>query len=89
MATPFFDKVVPRLLRPLETGGRSIRPSLIHGDLWHGNAETDAETGEPVIFDAASFYAHNECKSAKTLVAATTAAGDIGLTAADEQMRSR
>ncbi|KAI1477792.1 Fructosamine kinase-domain-containing protein [Daldinia eschscholtzii] len=60
MITPFFDKVVPRLLRPLETGGRSIRPSLIHGDLWHGNAETDAETGAPVIFDAASFYAHNE-----------------------------
>ncbi|KAL7626088.1 hypothetical protein AAE478_002858 [Parahypoxylon ruwenzoriense] len=58
--TPFFEKVIPRLLRPLETGGRSIRPSLIHGDLWHGNATTDAETGAPVIFDAASFYAHNE-----------------------------
>ncbi|KAI0114724.1 Fructosamine kinase-domain-containing protein [Daldinia grandis] len=60
MIAPFFDKVVPRLLRPLETGGRSIRPCLIHGDLWHGNAETDADTGLPVIFDAASFYAHNE-----------------------------
>ncbi|KAI0433457.1 Fructosamine kinase-domain-containing protein [Xylaria sp. FL1042] len=33
---PFFEKVVPHLLRPLiETGGRSIQPSLIHGDLWH------------------------------------------------------
>ncbi|KAI1644309.1 Fructosamine kinase-domain-containing protein [Daldinia loculata] len=62
MIAPFFDKVVPRLLRPLETGGRSIQPCLIHGDLWHGNAETDAETGLPVIFDAASFYAHNECE---------------------------
>ncbi|KAI0007863.1 Fructosamine kinase-domain-containing protein [Xylariaceae sp. FL0662B] len=57
---PFFDKVVPRLLRPLETGGRAIRPALVHGDLWHGNADVDAETGTPVIFDAASFYAHNE-----------------------------
>ncbi|KAI0844839.1 Fructosamine kinase-domain-containing protein [Daldinia vernicosa] len=60
MIAPFFDKVIPRLLRPLETGGRSIQPCLIHGDLWHGNAETDAETGLPIVFDAASFYAHNE-----------------------------
>lgn len=63
MIAPFFEKVILRLLRPLETGGRSIRPTLIHGDLWHGNAETDAETGQPIIFDAASFYAHNECKT--------------------------
>lgn len=61
LAQPFLEKVVPRLLRPLETGGRKIRPSLIHGDLWHGNASTDADTDEPVIFDAACFYAHNEC----------------------------
>ncbi|KAI0382769.1 Fructosamine kinase-domain-containing protein [Hypomontagnella monticulosa] len=60
MVTPFFDKVIPRLLRPLETAGRSIQPTLIHGDLWHGNTEMDAETGQPIIFDAASFYAHNE-----------------------------
>lgn len=26
-------KVIPRLLRPLETGGREIRPCLIHSDL--------------------------------------------------------
>ncbi|KAI1410632.1 Fructosamine kinase-domain-containing protein [Hypoxylon sp. FL1857] len=60
MITPFFEKVIPRLLRPLGTGGHSICPSLIHGDLWHGNAETDVETGLPIIFDAASYYAHNE-----------------------------
>ncbi|PNH37113.1 hypothetical protein VD0004_g9658 [Verticillium dahliae] len=57
---PFFSNVIPRLLRPLETDGRSITPSLIHGDLWHGNVATDADTQEPVIFDAASSYAHNE-----------------------------
>ena len=33
LAEPFFSKVIPRLLRPLETGGRHIRPLLIHGDL--------------------------------------------------------
>ena len=28
------DKAVMRLLRPLETEGRSIKPCLVHGDLW-------------------------------------------------------
>ncbi|KAK7962920.1 uncharacterized protein PG986_003745 [Apiospora aurea] len=60
LMVPFFNKVIPRLLRPMEIEGRSIRPSLIHGDLWHGNTSTDSETGLPIIFDAASFYAHNE-----------------------------
>jgi protein-ribulosamine 3-kinase len=59
---PFFAKVVPRLLRPLETGGRTIKPSLVHGDLWHGNATMDGDTDLPIIFDAACFYAHNECE---------------------------
>ncbi|RYP35085.1 hypothetical protein DL767_003990 [Monosporascus sp. MG133] len=60
LSEPFFEKVIPRLLRPLGTGGHSIRPSLIHGDLWHGNASMDKDSGMPIIFDAASFYAHNE-----------------------------
>jgi protein-ribulosamine 3-kinase len=41
--------VTPRLCRPLETGGRSIRPHLIHGDLWDGNASFVKITGLPVI----------------------------------------
>lgn len=61
LSIPFFEKVVPRLLRPLETGGRSIKPSLVHGDLWHGNTSTDVDTDLPIIYDAACFYAHNEC----------------------------
>ena len=64
---PFFAKVVPRLLRPLETGGRSIKPCLVHGDCWHGNAIMNAETNRPIIFDAACFYAHNECVSTSNL----------------------
>jgi fructosamine-3-kinase len=58
---PFLDKVIPRLLRPLETGGRSIQPVLIHGDLWIGNVSTREDTGEPMIFDASAFWGHNEC----------------------------
>ena len=56
------EKVIPRLCRPLETGGRSIKPLLIHGDLWDGNASVVVQTGQPVIYDAAAMYAHNECE---------------------------
>jgi fructosamine-3-kinase len=57
-----FDKVIPRLLRPLESNGRKIQPSLVHGDLWYGNASVIDETGDPIVFDPSSFWAHNECK---------------------------
>ena len=33
------EKVIARLLRPLQIGGRSIKPSLCHGDLWDGNVQ--------------------------------------------------
>ncbi|KAJ9261309.1 hypothetical protein DTO212C5_8349 [Paecilomyces variotii] len=55
-----FDKVIPRLLRPLESDGRSVKPSLVHGDLWYANSGIDVKTGTPVVFDACCFYAHNE-----------------------------
>ncbi|KAI1269034.1 hypothetical protein F5Y18DRAFT_439599 [Xylariaceae sp. FL1019] len=53
-------KVIPRLLRPLQTDGRTLTPTLVHGDLWDGNASVDLSTGSPRIFDGVSFYAHNE-----------------------------
>ncbi|KAH9889620.1 Fructosamine kinase-domain-containing protein [Xylariomycetidae sp. FL2044] len=55
-----FDKVIPRLLRPLESEGRSIKPCLVHGDLWYANSGLDIETDACLVFDACSFYAHNE-----------------------------
>lgn len=54
------EKVIPRLLEPLQANGRTIKPSICHGDLWDENSATDLETGEPFIFDTGSFYAHNE-----------------------------
>ncbi|KFY40756.1 hypothetical protein V495_05287 [Pseudogymnoascus sp. VKM F-4514 (FW-929)] len=36
------------------------KPSLVHGDLWCGNAAVDSETGYPLVYDPSSFYAHNE-----------------------------
>lgn len=56
-------KVIPRLLRPLETGGREIRPCLIHSDLWPGNVKLDAETDQLLIFDSCAYWGHNECRS--------------------------
>lgn len=57
-----FLKVIPRLIRPLETEGRRIEPILCHGDLWDGNVSVDKATGQPKIFDPAPVYAHRECK---------------------------
>ena len=62
------EKVIPRLLRPMETGGQSIKPALVHGDLWCGNAAVDTQADRPLIYDPASFYAHNECKISITWV---------------------
>lgn len=57
-----FEKVIPRLLHPLETEGRSIKPCLVHGDLWYANTGIDAKTGISLVFDTCCFYAHNECR---------------------------
>ena len=62
LVAALFDKVIPRLLRPLETGGRSIKPSLCHGDLWHGNVGVDVAADEPILYDPCAIYAHNECE---------------------------
>lgn len=53
------SKVVPALLVPLQTEGRSIKPCLVHGDCWDGNTAT-GEDSRVFFFDVASFYAHNE-----------------------------
>lgn len=60
---PFLEKVIPRLLRPMETGGRHVKPVLIHGDLWLGNVSIkDDGSEDPLMFDASAFWGHNECK---------------------------
>ncbi|EST09464.2 Fructosamine/Ketosamine-3-kinase [Kalmanozyma brasiliensis GHG001] len=52
------DRVYPVLLAPLEA---KVKPSILHGDLWSGNAGTVMDTGEPAIFDS-SYYGHNEAE---------------------------
>lgn len=41
------------------------QPSLVHGDLWSGNAAVTA-TGEPIIFDPAAYYGDREVDIAMT-----------------------
>ncbi|KAL1845019.1 hypothetical protein VTK73DRAFT_1320 [Phialemonium thermophilum] len=53
-------EVVPRLLEPLQAEGRSIKPCLIHGDLWEGNMGIRLDSGDSTLFDAGSYFAHNE-----------------------------
>lgn len=54
------DAVIPRLLGALQSEGREIKPTLIHGDLWEKNVGRDTETGIIIVFDPGSTYAHNE-----------------------------
>lgn len=61
LTAQLFERVIPRLLRPL-TVLKSIKPVLIHGDLWYGNCCTDNDTGRPIVFDACVQWAHNECE---------------------------
>ncbi|KAK7754392.1 hypothetical protein SLS62_003685 [Diatrype stigma] len=67
IAEAFIEKIIPRLLRPLQTGGRNIKPALCHGDLWDGNIQIDVETQQPILFDSCCFYGHNESRYTTTL----------------------
>ncbi|NNE90936.1 MAG: fructosamine kinase family protein [Verrucomicrobiales bacterium] len=52
---------VPDLL-----GDHDPEPSLLHGDLWGGNAAFDASSGDPVLFDPATYYGDRETDLAFT-----------------------
>ncbi len=53
-------KIIPELL-----AGYQPQPSLVHGDLWGGNASVTAD-GEPVIFDPATYWGDREVDIAMT-----------------------
>ena len=54
--TRTISHLIPRLLGALE----GIHPVLLHGDLHEPNVGIHAVTGQLFVFDAASFYGHNE-----------------------------
>jgi fructosamine-3-kinase len=53
-------EVIPELL-----AGYEPQPSLVHGDLWGGNAGVTS-AGEPVIFDPATYFGDREVDIAMT-----------------------
>jgi protein-ribulosamine 3-kinase len=56
----FLEKAIPRYLGPLESEGRSIKPCLIHSDLWPGNIKPRTSSDELCMFDACAYWGHNE-----------------------------
>jgi protein-ribulosamine 3-kinase len=57
------DRLMKKL--PALFGGHRPAPSLLHGDLWSGNAAMTAG-GEPVIYDPAVYYGDRETDLAMT-----------------------
>ncbi|KAJ9633734.1 hypothetical protein H2204_006731 [Knufia peltigerae] len=60
LADEIVTKVIPRLLRPMEIDGRRLKPTLVHGDLWHGNVAIDAMTEQVIMFDCGALFGHHE-----------------------------
>jgi len=52
--------IIPELL-----ANHQVQPSLVHGDLWGGNAGCTV-SGEPVIFDPATYFGDREVDIAMT-----------------------
>ena len=60
-AEQVITKVIPRLLGNIRgPDGSPLKPRLIHGDLWEPNLGVNKATGQLVLCDVSSCYAHNE-----------------------------
>jgi protein-ribulosamine 3-kinase len=57
----FYEKVIPHILRPLIVLN-SIKPVLVHSNLWYCNYCTDTIIGKSIVFDTGAFWAYNECQ---------------------------
>ena len=56
----FLNTVLTLYLSPLETGARSIKPCLCHGDMWPGNVKYKLDNESVIIYDANALWGHNE-----------------------------
>ena len=57
-------RIVPLVLGPLEAEGQTIKPTLIHGDLYNDIVGIDFKCGEIYVFDASVYYVPNEMEIA-------------------------
>ncbi|KAI0485825.1 Fructosamine/Ketosamine-3-kinase [Xylaria cf. heliscus] len=58
----FFDVVLPKYLRPLESNGRSISPCLIHSNLSPGNMKPRIGSNTICMFDSCAYWGHHEAE---------------------------
>ena len=63
-----FEKVIPRLLWPLETESKRIEPCLLHSDVWPRNVKPHAETKKVMMFVSCAFWGHHQCNSNTSMV---------------------
>ena len=57
----FHELVIPRYLRPLESDGRVISPTLLHNDGWPGNIKPRKDSPKNLcLFDSCAIWGHNE-----------------------------
>ena len=75
LSLTILEQLIPRLLRPMESNGRKLRPSLLYGDLWHGNISVD-KNKNPILYDPCAFYSHNECRYPVLLKVASLTVSD-------------
>lgn len=68
LAIDLVEKVVPRLLIPLQSKGRTIKPIMVIGDLQMGDLRRDRTTGRlGLAYLGACYYAHHEMGLVKML----------------------
>ena len=60
---PLHDRLLTAI--PVLLAGHCPQPSLVHGDLWSGNAAF-TQAGEPVVFDPATYFGDREVDLAMT-----------------------
>ncbi|KAL1835926.1 hypothetical protein VTJ49DRAFT_5862 [Mycothermus thermophilus] len=60
LKTLYHELVIPRYLRPLESDGRVIHPTLLHNDAWPGNAKPRSDSLELCLFGSSAVWGHNE-----------------------------
>ncbi|KAI1258635.1 Fructosamine kinase-domain-containing protein [Xylariaceae sp. FL1019] len=56
----YLKQAIPRYIRPLETDGRSIPPTLVHTNVWAGNVKHMLDNETVCLFDANAIWGHNE-----------------------------
>lgn len=65
LADDTLTKAFDHLIRRLPDMMPEEKPSLVHGDLWHGNVIADTQ-GHPYLIDPATHYGHREADLAMT-----------------------